>query len=118
MDRVTPHGEPWYLPVGETLTPPRARAIVGRFGPEVRAMGKRIVARLRAEHPGAEIRGRVYGTTLLLEALQVPRSEDAGAIWVGDVWLPRPMASRTVVVGIVLEWETGTLRTVGEDGAT
>ena len=43
--------EPWFLPVGERLTPERANAVIARFGAEVRAVGEAVAAQLRAEDP-------------------------------------------------------------------
>ena len=104
--------EPWYLPVGERLTLERAAAIVARFGPEVRAVGGQVAARLRAERPGREVRGRVYGTALVLEAFRGERGPGAWGVWVGDVTYPHEAGGRTVSVGLVLEWETGRVRVV------
>ena len=108
--------EPWYLPVGERLTPERAAAIVARFRDEVRAVGEAVAARLRAERPGREVRGRVCGVDRVLEAFRVERGPGAWGVWVGDVGYRHEAGGRTVSVGIVLERETGRVRAVGLDG--
>ena len=111
-EEATTEHEPWYLPVGERLAPERAAAVVVRFGAEARAVGERVAARLRAERPGRQVRGRVYGVRLVLEAFQVERGPTAWGIWIGDVTYPHEAGGRTASVGIVLEWETGRVRAV------
>ena len=102
--------EPWYLPVGERLTPERAAAIVARFRDEVRAVGEAVAERLRAERPGRQVRGRVYGVDRVLEAFQVERGPGAWGVWIGDVAYRHEAGGRTAAVGIVWEWETGRVR--------
>ena len=93
--------EPWSLPVGERLTPERAGAIVARFGAEVRAIGEEVAARRRAERPGREVRGRVYGTALVLEAFQIGRSADEAPRWLWKEFfnVRNPREQRAPVLG-------------------
>lgn len=103
--------EPWYLPVGERLDDRRAEAIVARFAAEARAVGESVIARLQADRPDREVQGRVYGVRTVLMAFQVARGPNDGGIWIGDV--RHSHAGTTVVVGLVLRWESGAVVVVG-----
>jgi hypothetical protein len=75
----------WYLPLGEALDEARARAILARFGPEVKRIGQEFAERVRAEAPGRPVEGKVYGLETLLHAYRHPRGPELTGVALGHI---------------------------------
>jgi hypothetical protein len=104
----------WYLPVGECLDQARAELLAETFRDDAVRVGRGLVARMEARRPGVEVKRSLSSPEQLATNHARPRFAREPVIYLGIAWYDDP--NRKGVCGVVLEWETGTVRTTGEPG--
>jgi len=102
----------WYLPVGDALTRHKAEAIVATFTAEAKRVGGDLVTRMEARRPGVAVKRSLSSPAQMVANHPRPRGEREPVIYLGIAWYDDP--NRMQVCGVVLEYETGIVRTTGE----